>query len=280
MALWNQVALKVVRVLWLPTNKMIFLKTEEEIELLRESNLLVCKTLAELAKVIQPGVTTAQLDKLAEEFIRDNGAIPAFKGYCGFPASLCTSVNDQVVHGIPSDKVILKDGDIVSVDCGTFKNGFVGDSAYTFAVGEISDEVKLLLETTKESLFKGIEQAVEGRRLGDLGYAIQNHCEMRGYSVVREFVGHGVGRKMHEAPEVPNYGSRGRGPMLKTGMTLCIEPMINLGKRDIIVERDGWTTRTRDGKPSAHFENAVAVAKGKADILSDFTIIESVLNQR
>ena len=280
MALWNQVALKVVRVLWLPTNKMIFLKTEEEIELLRESNLLVCKTLAELAKVIQPGVTTAQLDKLAEEFIRDNGAIPAFKGYCGFPASLCTSVNEQVVHGIPSDKVILKDGDIVSVDCGTFKNGFVGDSAYTFAVGEISDEVKLLLETTKESLFKGIEQAVEGRRLGDLGYAIQNHCEMRGYSVVREFVGHGVGRKMHEAPEVPNYGSRGRGPMLKTGMTLCIEPMINLGKRDIIVERDGWTTRTRDGKPSAHFENAVAVAKGKADILSDFTIIESVLNQR
>ena len=259
---------------------MIFLKTEEEIELLRESNLLVCKTLAELAKVIQPGVTTAQLDKLAEEFIRDNGAIPAFKGYCGFPASLCTSVNDQVVHGIPSDKVILKDGDIVSVDCGTFKNGFVGDSAYTFAVGEISDEVKLLLETTKESLLKGIEQAVEGRRLGDLGYAIQNHCEMRGYSVVREFVGHGVGRKMHEAPEVPNYGSRGRGPMLKTGMTLCIEPMINLGKRDIIVERDGWTTRTRDGKPSAHFENAIAVAKGKADILSDFTIIESVLNQR
>lgn len=280
MALWNQVASKVVRVLWLPINKMIFLKTEEEIELLRESNLLVCKTLAELAKVIQPGITTAQLDKLAEEFIRDNGAIPAFKGYCGFPASLCTSVNDQVVHGIPSDKVILKDGDIVSVDCGTFKNGFVGDSAYTFAVGEISDEVKLLLETTKESLFKGIEQAVEGRRLGDLGYAIQNHCETRGYSVVREFVGHGVGRKMHEAPEVPNYGSRGRGPMLKTGMTLCIEPMINLGKRDIIVERDGWTTRTRDGKPSAHFENAVAVAKGKADILSDFTIIESVLNQQ
>ena len=280
MDLWNLVASKVVRVLWLPINKMIFLKTEEEIELLRESNLLVCKTLAELAKVIQPGVTTAQLDKLAEEFIRDNGAIPAFKGYCGFPASLCTSVNDQVVHGIPSDKVILKDGDIVSVDCGTFKNGFVGDSAYTFAVGEISDEVKLLLETTKESLFKGIEQAVEGRRLGDLGYAIQNHCETRGYSVVREFVGHGVGRKMHEAPEVPNYGSRGRGPMLKTGMTLCIEPMINLGKRDIIVERDGWTTRTRDGKPSAHFENAVAVAKGKADILSDFTIIESVLNQQ
>lgn len=274
------VASKVVQVLWLLTNKMIFLKTEEEIELLRESNLLVCKTLAELAKVIQPGVTTAQLDKLAEEFIRDNGAIPAFKGYCGFPASLCTSVNDQVVHGIPSDKVILKDGDIISVDCGTLLNGFVGDSAYTFAVGEVSDEVKLLLQTTKESLFKGIEFAVEGKRLGDLGFAIQNHCEAKGFSVVREFVGHGVGRKMHEAPEVPNYGRRGSGTMLKTGMTLCIEPMINLGKRDIYVERDGWTTRTRDGKPSAHFENAVAVAKGKADILSDFSIIESVLNQQ
>jgi methionyl aminopeptidase len=259
---------------------MIFLKTEEEIELLRESNLLVCKTLAELAKVIQPGVTTAQLDKLAEEFIRDHGAVPAFKGYCGFPASLCTSVNDQVVHGIPSDKVILKDGDIISVDCGTLLNGFVGDSAYTFAVGEVSEEVKLLLQTTKESLFKGIEFAVEGKRLGDLGVAIQNHCEAKGFSVVREFVGHGVGRKMHEAPEVPNYGRRGSGTMLKTGMTLCIEPMINLGKRDIYVERDGWTTRTRDGKPSAHFENAVAVAKGKADILSDFSIIESVLNQQ
>ena len=275
-----RVASKVVQVLWLLTNKMIFLKTEEEIELLRESNLLVCKTLAELAKVIQPGVATAQLDKLAEEFIRDNGAIPAFKGYCGFPASLCTSVNDQVVHGIPSDKVILKDGDIISVDCGTLLNGFVGDSAYTFAVGEVSDEVKLLLQTTKESLFKGIEFAVEGKRLGDLGFAIQNHCEAKGFSVVREFVGHGVGRKMHEAPEVPNYGRRGSGTMLKSGMTLCIEPMINLGKRDIFVERDGWTTRTRDGKPSAHFENAVAVAKGKADILSDFSIIESVLNQQ
>lgn len=259
---------------------MIFLKTEEEIELLRESNLLVCKTLAELAKVIRPGVTTAYLDRLAEEFIRDNGATPAFKGYSGFPASLCTSVNDQVVHGIPSEKVVLKEGDIVSVDCGTFKNGFVGDSAYTFAVGEISEEVKLLLDTTKESLFKGIEQAVHGNRTGDIGYAVQNYCEARGYSVVREMVGHGVGRKMHEAPEVPNYGRRGSGPLLKTGMTICIEPMINLGRKELIFERDGWTTRTIDGKPSAHFENAVAIAKGKADILSDFTIIEEVLNKQ
>lgn len=257
---------------------MIFLKTEEEIELLRENNLLVCKTLAEVAKIIRPGVTTAKLDRLAEEFIRDNGAEPAFKGYGGFPATLCTSVNDQVVHGIPSDKVVLKDGDIVSVDCGTFKYGFVGDSAYTFAVGEISEEVQQLLQTTKESLFKGIEKAVHGNRIGDIGNAVQSYCEERGYSVVREMVGHGVGRKMHESPEVPNYGRRGVGAMLKTGMTICIEPMINLGRKELIFERDGWTTRTIDGKPSAHFENAVAVAKGKADILSDFSIIEAVLN--
>ena len=258
---------------------MIFLKTNEEIELLKESTLLVCKTLAELAKVIKPGITTADLDKLAEEFIRDNGATPAFKGYNGFPASLCTSVNDQVVHGIPSDKVVLKDGDIISVDCGTFKNGFVGDNAYTFAVGEISDEVKLLLQTTKESLYKGVEKALDGNRIGDIGYAVQSYCEERGYSVVREMVGHGVGRKMHEAPEVPNYGRRGIGIMLKTGMTLCIEPMINLGRKELIFERDGWTTRTRDGKPSAHFENTVAVQKGKSYNLSDFSIIEKVLNQ-
>lgn len=258
---------------------MIFLKTNEEIELLKESTLLVCKTLAELAKVIKPGITTADLDKLAEEFIRDYGATPAFKGYNGFPASLCTSVNDQVVHGIPSDKVVLKDGDIISVDCGTFKNGFVGDNAYTFAVGEISDEVKLLLQTTKESLYKGVEKALDGNRIGDIGYAVQSYCEERGYSVVREMVGHGVGRKMHEAPEVPNYGRRGTGIMLKTGMTLCIEPMINLGRKELIFERDGWTTRTRDGKPSAHFENTVAVQKGKSYNLSDFSIIEKVLNQ-
>lgn len=258
---------------------MIYLKTAEEIELLRESNVLVCRTLAELAKIIKPGVTTAYLDRIAEEFIRDNGATPAFKGYGGFPASICTSVNEQVVHGIPSDKVVLQDGDIVSVDCGTYKNKFVGDSAYTFEVGNVSDEVKRLLQTTKESLFKGIEKAVEGNRVGDIGNAVQTYCEQRGYSVVREMEGHGVGHVMHEEPGVPNYGRRGSGVMLKTGMTICIEPMINLGRKEMVFGRDGWTTYTRDKKPSAHFENAVAVTRGKADILSDFSVIEKVLNE-
>lgn len=258
---------------------MVYLKTAEEIELLRESNVLVCRTLAELAKIIKPGVTTAYLDRIAEEFIRDNGATPAFKGYGGFPASVCTSVNEQVVHGIPSDKVVLQDGDIVSVDCGTYKNKFVGDSAYTFEVGNVSDEVKRLLQTTKESLFKGIEKAVEGNRVGDIGNAVQTYCEQRGYSVVREMEGHGVGHVMHEEPGVPNYGRRGSGVMLKTGMTICIEPMINLGRKEMVFGRDGWTTYTRDKKPSAHFENAVAVARGKADILSDFSVIEKVLNE-
>ena len=257
---------------------MIFLKTEEEIELLRESNLLVCKTLAELAKVIQPGITTAQLDRLAEEFIRDNGATPAFKGYCGFPASLCTSVNDQVVHGIPSDKVILKDGDIVSVDCGTFKNGFVGDSAYTFAVGEVSDEVKRLLEVTKEALRKGAAQAKAGNRVGDISAAVQDYAESFGFGVVRELEGHGLGRRMHEEPGVPNYGARGRGPLLKEGMVICIEPMITMGDRRVVFERDGWTVRTKDRKPAAHFEYAVAVGKDGPDILTDFSIIEEAIN--
>lgn len=273
----NQVVVsKAAPAQWLLT-KMIYLKTEEEIELLRKSNMLVCETLAELAKLIRPGVSTAYLDRIAEDFIRSHGATPAFKGYGGFPASLCTSVNDQVVHGIPSEKVVLKEGDIISVDCGTFMNGFVGDSAYTFAVGEISDEVKRLLETTKQSLFLGIEKAIHGNRIGDIGNAVQQYCESHGYSVVREMVGHGVGRKMHESPEVPNYGRRGVGVLLKEGMTICIEPMINLGRKEIIIERDGWTTRTVDGKPSAHFENAVAVAKGKPVILSDFSIIEANL---
>ncbi|MBO5974162.1 MAG: type I methionyl aminopeptidase [Paludibacteraceae bacterium] len=256
---------------------MVYLKTEEQIELLRESNLLVSKTLAELAKIIKPGISTAFLDKIAEEYIRDNGAIPAFKGYNGFPSSICASVNDQVVHGIPSEKSILKDGDIISIDCGTFKNGFVGDSAYTFCVGEVNQEVRELLDATKTSLYLGIEQAVEGKRLGDIGFAVQNYCESKGYSVVREMVGHGIGKNMHEAPEVPNYGRRGSGMMLKTGMVICIEPMINQGKRGLIFEKDGWTTRTVDGKCSAHFEHAVAVRKGKADILSDFGIIEENL---
>lgn len=259
---------------------MIFLKTDEEIELLRISNQIVAKALAEVAKLIAPGVSTAQLDKVAEEFIRENGAVPGFLGYGGFPKSICTSVNDQVVHGIPSEKVILKEGDIISVDCGAYINGFHGDSAYTFPVGEVKPEIMDLLRTTKESLFLGIEQAVEGKRMGDVGFAIQSHCEAKGYSVVREMIGHGVGRNLHESPEVPNYGRKGNGTMLKTGMTIAIEPMINMGKRQLVFENDGWTTRTIDRLPSAHFEHSVAVRKGKADILSTFEYIEQVLGNK
>lgn len=256
---------------------MIYLKTDEEIELLRISNQIVAKTLAEIAKIVQPGVTTGYLNKIAEEYIRDNDAVPGFLGYSGFPKSLCTSVNEQVVHGIPSDDVILQEGDIVSVDCGVYKNGFHGDSAYTFCVGEVKPEIRDLLKVTKESLYLGIEQAIEGKRIGDLGYAIQSHCEKHGYSVVREMIGHGVGRNLHEAPEVPNYGRRGNGIVLKSGMTIAIEPMINLGVRQLVFENDGWTTRTRDRKVSAHFEHSVAVRQGKADILSTFQYIEEVL---
>lgn len=259
---------------------MIFLKTDEEIELLRISNQIVAKTLAEVAKLIAPGVSTAQLDKVAEEFIRDHGAVPGFLGYGGFPKSICTSVNDQVVHGIPSEKAFLKEGDIISVDCGAYINGFHGDSAYTFPVGEVKPEIMELLRTTKESLYLGIEQAVEGKRMGDIGSAIQSHCEAKGYSVVREMIGHGVGRNLHESPEVPNYGRKGNGTMLKTGMTIAIEPMVNLGKRQLVFENDGWTTRTIDRMPSAHFEHSVAVRKGKADILSTFEYIEQVLGNK
>ena len=259
---------------------MIYLKSDEEIVLLRSSNLIVAKTLAELAKIIAPGVTTLTLNKRAEEFIRDNGGVPNFLGYGGFPGSICTSVNDQIVHGIPSDNVILKEGDIISIDCGVLKDGFNGDSAYTFCVGEVKPEVVNLLKTTKESLYKGIEQAYEGRRTGDIGAAVQAYCEERGYSVVREMVGHGVGRKLHEAPEVPNYGRKGNGVLLKSGMTIAIEPMINLGTRNLIFEKDGWTTRTADRKPSAHFEHSVAIRQGKADILSSFEFIEQVLGDR
>ncbi len=263
---------------------MIFLKTDDEIELLRQSNLLVGKTLAEVAKLIKPGVTTRQLDKVAEEFIRDNGAIPTFKGYPSpyggpFPGALCTSVNEQVVHGIPND-VPLRDGDIVSVDCGTLMNGFCGDSAYTFCVGEVEPEIKQLLQVTKESLYLGIENAVHGKRLGDIGFAIQSHCEAKSYGVVRQFVGHCIGHEMHEDPQVPNYGRRGTGTMLKKGMCLAIEPMITQGSREIIMERDGWTVRTKDRKFAAHFEHTVAVGKGKADILSSFEYIEQVLGNK
>lgn len=255
---------------------MIYLKTDEEIELMRVSNLLVAQALAEVAKNIKSGITTLQLDQIAETFIRDNGAVPSFLGYNGFPNSLCISVNDQVVHGIPSNYE-LKEGDIVSVDCGVEKDGFHGDSCYTFCVGEVSEDAKKLLRTTKEALYEGIKTAVEGKRIGDISYAVQTYCEERGYSVVREMVGHGIGRKMHEAPEVPNYGRRGYGPKLKTGMVIAIEPMINMGKRNIYLEKDGWTARTMDKKPSAHFEHTVAIRKGQADILSSFEYVEKVL---
>lgn len=255
---------------------MIFLKTDEEIELLRISNQIVARTLAEVAKLIRPGVTTNELDKIAEEYIRDQGAVPGFLGYGGFPKSICASVNEQVVHGIPSDKVVLKDGDIISVDCGAYINGFHGDSAYTFPVGEVKPEIMNLLRTTKESLYLGIEQAVEGKRIGDIGNAVQSYCEERGYSVVREMIGHGVGRNLHESPEVPNYGRKGNGVLLKSGMTIAIEPMINMGKRNLVFEKDGWTTRTSDRMPSAHFEHSIAIRRGRADILSTFEFIEQI----
>lgn len=255
---------------------MIFLKTDEEIELMREANRLVGMTLGELAKHIKPGVKTIKLDEIAEEFIRDHGAIPSFLGYNGFPYTLCISVNENVVHGFPSDYE-LKEGDILSVDCGTEKNGFCGDSAYTFCVGEVAEDVKALLRTTKEALYKGIEKAVDGNRIGDIGEAVQIYCEKRGYTVVRELVGHGVGRKMHESPEVPNYGRHGVGPLLKKGMCIAIEPMINMGSKNVVFEKDGWTVRTKDRKPSAHFEHTVAIREDKADILSTFEFIESVL---
>lgn len=247
---------------------------------MRAANLLVGRTLAEVAKLIAPGVTTRQLDKRAEEFIRDNGATPAFLGYHGFPGSLCTSVNDHVVHGIPSDRVVLRDGDIVSVDCGTKLAGYTGDSAYTFAVGEVAEDVLSLLRTTKESLYIGIEQAVSGRRVGDIGAAVQQYCEQRGFHVVRDLVGHGIGQNMHEAPEVPNYGKRGTGVELRKGMCICIEPMINMGSKNVVFDRDGWTVRTKTGRPSAHFEHCVAIREGKADILSSFEFVSEALGAR
>lgn len=258
---------------------MIYIKTEEEIELIKESSLLVGKTLAEVAKLIEPGVKTIDLDRRAEEFIRDHDAVPGFKGYNGFPYSLCISVNENVVHGFPSDRE-LKDGDIVSVDCGTYKNGFYGDSAYTFTVGEVKEEILELLKRTKESLYIGIERAVEGNRVGDIGSSIQNYVEKFGYTVVRDLVGHGLGKNLHEKPEVPNYGKRGTGVKLKEGMVLAIEPMINLGTKKVVQENDGWTIRTADRKPSAHFEHDVAIRKGKAEILSTFDYIEEVLNRK
>lgn len=259
---------------------MIFLKTEDEIELMRAANLLVADTLAEIAKVIRPGGTTKQLDHLAEEYIRDHGAVPTFKGFPNpyggpFPASICASVNDEVVHGIPNDRP-LKDGDIVSVDCGTLLEGYNGDSCYTFCVGEVSAEVKRLLKVTKESLYAGIKAALSGKRIGDIGYTIQRHCESNGYGVVKEFVGHGIGKAMHEEPAVPNYGRKGSGVLIKDGLCIAIEPMITLGSPDIMMMPDRWTIKTRDGKWAAHFEHTIAVHQGRADILSSFDEIEKV----
>ncbi len=254
-------------------------KTDEEIELLKLSNQLVTKTLTEMAKIIQPGVTTKFLDRIAEQFIRDNNGIPGFLGYNGFPATLCTSINCQVVHGIPGD-VVLEEGDIISVDCGAILNGFYGDCAFTFAVGKINDEVKKLLKVTKECLFLGAEKAYSGLRTGDLGFAVQQHAELNGYSVVREMVGHGIGKALHEKPEIPNYGKKGTGSKLLKNMTICIEPMINMGTKKIVQEKDGWTVRTADRKPSAHFELPFAVKDGSALFLSSFNDIEDVLNQK
>lgn len=259
---------------------MITIKTDSEVELLRQSNLLVSATHAAIVPLMRPGVTTLEIDRVAEAFIRDHGGTPGFKGYQGYPASLCISVNDQVVHGIPSGYV-LKDGDIVSVDCGVYMNGFHGDSAFTFEIGEVKPEIKKLLTVTRESLNRGISQAIMGNRIGDIGHAVQEHAEKNGFSVVREMVGHGVGRNLHEAPEVPNYGRKGTGVKLKNGMVLAIEPMINFGKRFIIQEEDGWTIRTSDSSWSAHFEHSVVIRPGKADVLSDFSIIdEAIKNNR
>lgn len=254
---------------------MIHYKNTEEIELMRHSALLVSKALSEIAKLIRPGITTLSLDKTIGEFIRDNKGIPSFLNYHGYPYNSCISVNDVVVHGFPG-KNELKEGDIVSVDIGIYKNGFHGDHAYTFAIGDPGEAVSQLVRATKESLYKGIEKAVAGSRMGDISSAIQEHTEKRyGYGVVRELVGHGLGRSLHEDPQVPNYGRRGSGTVLKEGLVLAIEPMINLGKRNVYTESDGWTVRTTDHKPSVHFEHNVCVKKGAADVLSDYSVIEA-----
>ncbi|WP_172916683.1 type I methionyl aminopeptidase [Capnocytophaga canis] len=255
---------------------MIYIKTLEEIEIMRESAQVVSRTLGVLAKEIKPGITTLQLDKIAEEYIRSQGAVPGFLGLYGFPNTLCVSPNAQVVHGIPNN-IPLQEGDIVSIDCGALKNGFYGDHAYTFAVGEISDEVKKLLQVTKESLYVGIREFKTGNRVGDVGFAIQNHCERHGYGIVRELVGHGVGKKMHEDPEMPNYGKRGNGKRFRDGMVVAIEPMVNMGTHKVKQLRDKWTILTVDGQPSAHFEHNVAIVNGKPKLLSTFKYIYEAL---
>ncbi|TDI73873.1 MAG: type I methionyl aminopeptidase [Bacteroidetes bacterium] len=259
---------------------MIHIKSHIEIEKLRASADLVSRSLAEVAKVIGPGVSTSELDRIAEEFILDHGAQPAFKGYGSepniFPATLCTSINDVVVHGIPDDEP-LQEGDVVSVDCGVILDGYYGDSAYTFCVGDVSEEVAALCSTTYDSLILGVDAATSGKRIGDIGWAVQSVCERKGYGVVRALVGHGIGRDLHEDPQVPNYGRAGTGRKLKSGLAICIEPMINAGKADVFTDKDGWTVRTSDGKPSAHYEMMVIVQPGSADVLTSFAPIEAVL---
>jgi len=257
---------------------MINYKTKEEVELIRESCLLVSEAIAEVASILKAGISTLAVDRYAEEFIFDNKAVPSFKNYRGFPFATCISVNDAIVHGFPNEKE-LKEGDIVSVDIGVFKNGFHGDSAYTFAIGKITDDKKKLLRVTKESLYKGIEKAIAGNRIGDISFAVQDFTEKQyGYGVVRELVGHGLGKHLHEDPQVPNYGKRGSGVKLQDGLVIAIEPMINLGNKQVRYDDDGWTVRTKDGKPSAHYEHSICVKKGRADILSSFDGIE--LNEK
>jgi len=254
---------------------MMIYKTDAEVALMKEAALLVSKTLTEVAKILKPGVTTMQIDKLCDDFVRDHKAVPSFLNYHGYPYTVCASVNEVVVHGFPNN-VPLKDGDLVSIDMGVILNGWHGDHAYTFIVGEVSEAVMQLVRVTKESLYKGIEKAIVGNRLGDICFAIQEHTEKKyGYGVVRELVGHGLGRSLHEDPQVPNYGKRGNGPMLKENLVLAIEPMINLGTKDVVTENDGWTVRTKDHKPSVHFEHDVCIKKNKALVLSDYSIIEA-----
>lgn len=254
---------------------MIYYKTEEEIELIKQSAHILGKVHGQVASLIKPGVKTKELDRAAEEFITKNGAKPSFKGYNGFPASLCISVNENVVHGFPSEYV-LKEGDIVSVDCGVFYKGFHSDSAYTYAVGQVPDAIRQLLNVTKQSLYLGIEKAVFGNRIGDISFAIQNYVESYGYSVVRELVGHGLGRALHESPEVPNYGKQGKGVKLQDGLVIAIEPMVNLGVKNVVQESDGWTIRTADRKPSAHFEHTMAIFKDRTEVLTTHKYIEEV----
>jgi len=254
---------------------MIQYKTSEEVEKIKQSADILGRAHGEIAKYVKKGVKTSFLDKIAEEYIRDHGAVPSFKGYNGFPSSLCISVNEVVVHGFPSEYE-LKDGDIISVDCGVFHQGFHSDSAYTYPIGEVSPSVLALLKATRDSLYLGIEAAKFGNRIGDIGYAIQKFVEAKGYTVVRELVGHGLGRKLHESPEVPNYGKKGSGPLLKHGMVIAIEPMINLGTRNIVQEKDGWTIRTADRKPSAHYEHTIAIFEDRTEVLTTHKYIEEI----